>query len=79
MFDGNLTPEAVLSMPEARIRAAGMSGAKAASIRDLAAKIVDGTVPLTRLGRLQDDEIVERLSLVRGIGHGSPRRGESPR
>jgi len=68
MFDGNLTPEAVLSMPEARIRAAGMSGAKAASIRDLAAKIVDGTVPLTRLGRLQDDEIVERLSLVRGIG-----------
>ncbi len=68
MFDGHLTPEAVLAMPEARIRSAGMSGAKATSIRDLATKVVDGTVPLKRLGRLSDDEIVERLSQVRGIG-----------
>jgi DNA-3-methyladenine glycosylase II len=68
MFDGNPTPDAVLAMPEARIRSAGMSGAKAASIRDLASKVVDGTVPLGSLGRLSDDQIVERLSLVRGIG-----------
>src|SRR5712691_3231293 len=58
MFDGDLTPEAVLAMPESRIRGAGMSGAKAASIRDLATKVVDGTVPLGKLGRLSDDEIV---------------------
>jgi len=68
MFDGNLTPDTVLAMPEARIRSAGTSGAKAASIRDLAAKVVEGTVPLARLSRLSDDEIVERLSQVRGIG-----------
>ena len=68
LFDGNLTPEAVLSLPEERLRGAGLSGSKAASIRDLALKVADGTVPLERIGRLADDEIVERLSVVRGIG-----------
>jgi DNA-3-methyladenine glycosylase II len=63
-----LTPEAVLVLPEPAFRTAGMSGAKTASIRDLAAKVVDGTVPLDDLGALPDDEIVERLSRVRGIG-----------
>jgi DNA-3-methyladenine glycosylase II len=68
MFDGKLTPETVLATPEGRIREVGMSGAKAASIRDLAAKVMDGTVPLHRLSRLADDDIVTRLSQVRGIG-----------
>jgi DNA-3-methyladenine glycosylase II len=63
-----LTPEAVLALPEPAFRAAGMSGAKTASIRDLAAKVVDGTAPLGDLDVLPDDEIVTRLSLVRGIG-----------
>ena len=63
-----LTPEAVLALPEPAFRAAGLSGAKTASIRDLAAKVVDGTVPLGDLEPLADDEIVARLSMVRGIG-----------
>jgi DNA-3-methyladenine glycosylase II len=67
MPDG-LTPEAALALPEPAFRAAGLSGAKTASIRDLAAKVVDGTVPLGELDPLGDDEIVERLSRVRGIG-----------
>ena len=67
MPDG-LTPEAVLALPEPAFRAAGLSGAKTASIRDLAAKVVDGSVPLGDLDPLGDDEIVERLSRVRGIG-----------
>jgi DNA-3-methyladenine glycosylase II len=67
MPDG-LTPEAVLALPEPAFRAAGLSGAKTASIRDLSAKVVDGTVPLGDLDPLGDDEIVERLSTVRGIG-----------
>lgn len=67
MPDG-LTPEAVLALPEPAFRAAGLSGAKTASIRDLAAKVVDGTVPLGDLEPLADDEIVARLSMVRGIG-----------
>jgi DNA-3-methyladenine glycosylase II len=68
LFDGKLTPESVLRLPEAALRGAGLSGAKAASIRDLAAKATDGTVPLHDLRRLSDDDIVTRLSLVRGIG-----------
>jgi len=68
LFDGDLSPEAVLALPPRKLRAAGLSGSKAASIRDLAAKVADGTVPLDRIGRLPDEEIVTRLSVVRGIG-----------
>ena len=68
LFDGPLTPEAVLAAPEERLRGAGLSAAKAASIRDLAAKVVDGAVPIDRLRRLDDEEIIERLRAVRGIG-----------
>jgi DNA-3-methyladenine glycosylase II len=68
LFDGALTPEAVLATPELALRGAGLSGAKAVSIRDLAQKVADGTVPLDRIERVPDDEIVTRLSVVRGIG-----------
>jgi DNA-3-methyladenine glycosylase II len=46
----------------------GLSRAKVAAIRDLAAKVVDGTVRLHRIGRLRDEDIVTSLSVVRGIG-----------
>lgn len=68
LFDGDLSPEAVLAVPEQRLRSAGLSGAKAISIHDLALKVAEGTVPLDRISRLSDDEIVARLSVVRGIG-----------
>jgi DNA-3-methyladenine glycosylase II len=69
LFDrGRLSPEGVLALSEPQMRAAGLSGAKVASIRDLAAKSLDGTVPLRGFSRLSDDEIVERLSSVGGIG-----------
>ena len=68
LFDGDLSPEAVLALPPKKLRAAGLSGSKVASIRDLAAKVADGTVPLDRIARLPDEEIITRLSVVRGIG-----------
>jgi DNA-3-methyladenine glycosylase II len=46
----------------------GLSRNKVAAIRDLAAKVADGTVPLDHIGRLSDEEIVTRLLVVRGIG-----------
>jgi 3-methyladenine DNA glycosylase/8-oxoguanine DNA glycosylase len=67
-FEGAPRPEAVLALPEPAFRSAGLSAAKTASIRDLAAKTLDGTVPLEGLEAYSDDEIVERLSAVRGIG-----------
>lgn len=64
-----LRPEDVLATPDATLRAAGLSGAKTAAIKDLAAKTIDGTVPsMAVLAGLSDDEIVERLTEVRGIG-----------
>ncbi len=65
---GAVTAEAVMATPEATIRAAGMSGAKTASLRDLASRVLDGTVPLTGIEAYSDEEIVERLVKVRGIG-----------
>ena len=67
-FADGVTAEGVLALPETAFRTAGLSAAKTASIRDLAAKAADGTVPLHRIEECSDDEIVERLSLVRGIG-----------
>jgi DNA-3-methyladenine glycosylase II len=65
---GGVTPEAVMATPTEALRAAGMSAAKTASIRDLAAKVLDGTVPLGGIEGYSDDEIIERLVTVRGIG-----------
>src|SRR5438132_11950797 len=48
LFDGDLSPQAVLALSPRKIRAAGLSRSKVASIRDLAAKVADGTVPLAR-------------------------------
>jgi DNA-3-methyladenine glycosylase II len=68
-LDGDVTPERVLSTPTEVLRAAGLSGSKTASIQDLAAKVLDGTVVLDRrLAREGDAEIVARLTTVRGIG-----------
>jgi DNA-3-methyladenine glycosylase II len=62
-------PEQLLAMPDEMLRAAGLSQGKLLSLRDLAAKTLDGTVPsLDVIRRLSDQEIVERLSEVRGIG-----------
>ena len=58
----------MLALPVETLRGAGLSANKAASIRDLAQKVLDGDVELDRVGALSDDEIVRELTLVRGIG-----------
>jgi DNA-3-methyladenine glycosylase II len=66
--EGDLTPTALAAVPDETLRAAGLSANKLASLRDLCAKVLDGTVNLARLSRRTDEEIVARLSTVRGIG-----------
>jgi DNA-3-methyladenine glycosylase II len=62
-------PEQLLAVPDEMLRAAGLSRGKLLSLRDLAAKSLDGTVPtIGAIRRLPDQEIIERLSHVRGIG-----------
>ena len=67
---GEVTPERLLSLPSGTLRSVGLSAAKAASLQDLATKVLDGTVVLDPKGlRAQSDaEVVDRLSTVRGIG-----------
>jgi DNA-3-methyladenine glycosylase II len=68
LVDGPLTPEALAVVPDEALRGAGLSGAKLASLRDLTAKVLEGTVLLGASARTSDDEVVARLTTVRGIG-----------
>jgi DNA-3-methyladenine glycosylase II len=63
------SPEAMLKIPKAKLRKAGLSGAKAIAMKDLAKKAVQGIVPTFEQAQsLSDDELVKRLISVRGIG-----------
>jgi DNA-3-methyladenine glycosylase II len=63
------TPESLLAMPDDALRSAGLSRGKIAAARDLAVKTIEGVVPSAdALAGMSDDEIVERLVSVRGIG-----------
>jgi 3-methyladenine DNA glycosylase/8-oxoguanine DNA glycosylase len=63
------TPGELLRISPERLREAGLSAAKTAAVRDLAARTLDGTVPpLARIRRMEDEEIIQRLTIVRGIG-----------
>ncbi len=65
-----VTPKRLLSLPAGTLRSAGLSANKAASLQDLAAKVLDGTVVLDppRLRNESDAEVAARLTAVRGIG-----------
>lgn len=65
---GTVTAPAILAVPPETLRAAGLSGSKTRSLIDLAEKTLDGTVPLAGIESQPDDEIVARLTAVRGIG-----------
>lgn len=68
LVPGPLTAEAVLAVDERVLRGAGLSGAKARSITDLAGHVADGRVHLQRTARMTDEQIVAELSGVWGIG-----------
>src|SRR5262249_7608528 len=62
-------PEALVAMKHEALRGAGLSTNKTLAGLDLAQKTRDGTVPtLRKLRGMSDDEIIERLTAVRGIG-----------
>jgi DNA-3-methyladenine glycosylase II len=71
--DGNCpSPEEILRATKAKLRRAGLSRQKIAAVRDLARKTIDGTVPpLAAIRRMSEEEILERLTQVHGIGEWS--------
>lgn len=67
-YGGRPTAAAVAATPDPSLRATGLSAAKAASIKDLAERVSDGRLRLGAWNVQSDEEIVERLVTVRGIG-----------
>lgn len=63
------TPALLLATPDEQLRGAGLSAAKTAAAKDLAAKALAGVVPTAdALSSMDDEEIIARLTSVRGIG-----------
>ncbi len=62
-------PEDIVAAPDEKLRSAGLSRAKTAAIKDIAAKTLEGVVPARRvIAKMSDAEIVERLTTIRGVG-----------
>jgi DNA-3-methyladenine glycosylase II len=70
LASGNIpAPSALLAFSDEAIRACGFSGAKMRALRDIAARAADGTIPTAaRAKRLPDDELIKRLTIIRGVG-----------
>jgi DNA-3-methyladenine glycosylase II len=69
LFDGKVpSPERLLEVDETALRGAGLSGRKVEYLRDLAAHVVSGELELGRLDELSDDEVIEEVTAVRGLG-----------
>ena len=69
LFGGTTpSPEQLLEASEEDLRACGLSGRKVEYIRDLAAHVLSGELELDRLGDLSDEEVIEEIVAVRGLG-----------
>ena len=72
IFDNRYPSAAeLLAVPEARLRAAGLSRQKLGYMRDLARRVADGTLPIEQMDSLDDAQIIEALTAVKGIGRWS--------
>jgi len=64
----NITPERTLKLPDTKIRAAGMAWSKVEAIRDLAKNTINGDLKLNELHNLDDEQVMNELTKVKGIG-----------
>jgi DNA-3-methyladenine glycosylase II len=72
LFGGETpAPEQLLAVSEDDLRGAGLSGRKVTYIRDLAQHVIDGELELDRLDELSDEEVIEEIVAVRGLGRWS--------
>ena len=63
-----VTPEGILKLSDEQLRAVGLSKQKSAYLKDLAAKTAAGLLDFSRLPDLPDEEVIEHLTQVKGIG-----------
>src|SRR6202049_1978527 len=63
-----LTPDGILRLSDERLRSVGLSKQKSAYLKDLAAKTASGLLDFARLSGLTDDEVIQHLTQVKGVG-----------
>jgi len=63
-----ITPERILKLTDEQLRSVGLSKQKSAYLKDLAVKAAAGTLNFSRLPELPDDEVIQHLTQVKGIG-----------
>ena len=68
---GVATPEALAALNDDQLRQVGLSRQKSAYVRDLSAKAASGELPLDHLSTLTDDEVIEAITKVKGLGRWS--------
>jgi DNA-3-methyladenine glycosylase II len=66
--DGVPTPEAVAATSDEALRAAGLSRQKIGYLRDLSSKVAGGALPLDEVESMSDDDLIDHLVQVKGIG-----------
>ena len=65
---GSFTPDKILQLPDERIREQGISHAKIKSLKDVSTRMIQGNIVFTKLRLLSDEQVIEKLIEVKGIG-----------
>ncbi len=65
---GKISPESIAAVTDDQLRSVGLSGQKVSYVRDLSERSLDNRLRLSRIGRLSDEDVIEHLIQVRGIG-----------
>jgi DNA-3-methyladenine glycosylase II len=68
LFDGPPTAGAVAQVDDEQLRAVGLSSQKVRYMRDLSARVMDGSLPLAMVNELSDEDVIQSLTQVKGIG-----------
>ncbi|WKZ31167.1 MAG: DNA-3-methyladenine glycosylase [Candidatus Dojkabacteria bacterium] len=68
LFDGEITPEKVVAIEQAKLRNAGLSNAKGNYVKNIAAAALDGTVQFEKLDDKDDQYVIDHLTQIKGVG-----------
>ena len=63
-----LTPAGILKLTDAQMRSVGLSKQKSSYLKDMAQRAAQGELDFSRLGEMTDDEVIEHLTQVKGVG-----------
>ena len=71
LMPGGVRPEAIAALTDEQMRQAGLSRQKSAYLRDLAAKVTSGELPVHGLHELDDEDVIQAIVKVKGLGRWS--------